>query len=337
MSKMNAGWRAALILGAFSFAGCGALSGAVDTATATVSEALNTSSNASDAPESAGLLRGPKELRSEAAEGFRCDASPDITYVDVCGQSLPATVHLEWTNCAAPERGGQRGDGGVGGPECDGGQPPVLADGGVPPQREGRGGPGGGRGGHGGGEGHGPSSGVADITYTYSTPDGCTGAVVRDESASFSITRTAPDGSTAESVGTTTGEAQLVTDGKPLQKALQVDVTRTRKDSAGAVTDSVHLVGSTTVAFSSDTPPTRTINGSFTETHADGSTGTTTQTDVVRPPMDVCAWPISGTLARTSSNGDSHTLVYGPDCGSATLDGTVIDLSVRPERQHGGH
>ena len=49
--------------------------------------------------------------------------------------------------------------------------------------------------------------------------------------------------------------------------------------------------------------------------------------------MSVCPWPTAGTLERVAADGTTHTLVYGPDCGSATLDGSVIQL---PQRGHGG-
>jgi hypothetical protein len=100
----------------------------------------------------------------------------------------------------------------------------------------------------------------------------------------------------------------------------------------------VHVVGARTVSFSSDDPPVRTVNGSYTETFSDGATHTTTEVDVVQPPRSVCPWPTSGTLTRTAADGTRHELAYGPTCGAATLDGEAVDLTVRrggPER-HGG-
>jgi hypothetical protein len=327
-------------LAASALAGCGALS-TLESQTDSVAQALNTVSTTANAPESAGLARGPRGFKPETAEGFRCDSSPDITYVEVCGQQLPATVHLEWTDCAAPERPGHCLDGGMDGPPAgappDG--PPPERDGGHP-GAPGMMGPGGGPRGHGGpggggrgGEGHGPSSGTADITYTYSTPDGCAGAILQDQAASFDVSRTAPDGAVSRSVGTSTSEAQLVPDGHPLVKSMHLDVTRTLSDGTGAVQRSVHVVGNRTVSFSSDVPPTATANGSYTESFSDGTTSSTTEVDVVQPPRDVCPWPTSGTLTRVAADGTSHVLAYGPTCGSGTLDGQAVDLSIR---RHGG-
>ena len=299
--------------------------------TTTVSEALEAASNSSDAVEVADLLRNLKGPRVEAVEGFHCDSSPDITYVDVCGKSLPATVKLEWTDCAAPRRGGKGGHP-RGGPPPSGG-----ADGGMPPPPPGggRGGmpppPGGGeRGMGGGGHAHGPSSGTVEIASTYSTPDGCEGAIVQEQSVSFQISRTGEDGSVSTAQGTTASTLQLVADAPPRKKATQADVTRTLTDASGAVVRSVHLTGAMSVEFSSDTPPTRTINGAYAEAFADGTQGSVTLAAIVRPPRNVCPWPVSGTLTRTTADGQSHTLVFGPECGDATLDGTAVEL---PEHQ----
>ena len=89
---------------------------------------------------------------------------------------------------------------------------------------------------------------------------------------------------------------------------------------------SVHLTGSMSVEFSSDTPPVRTINGSYIEASHDGTEGTVTLENIVRTPRNVCRWPTSGTLTRTTSDGQTHTLTFGPDCGTATLDGTAVEL-----------
>ena len=78
----------------------------------------------------------------------------------------------------------------------------------------------------------------------------------------------------------------------------------------------MHLNGSLSTEFSSDTPPVRTLNGSYTEAYLDGTTGTVTLANLVRPPRNVCPWPTSGTLTRGGSDGTTHELVFGPDCGN---------------------
>ncbi len=325
--KKKSLWLKSVALAASTMVG-GCTSATTEDPTRTVSEALEAVSNSSDAVEVADLLRGLNGPRVEAVEGFHCDTSPDITSVDVCGKSLPATVKLEWTDCAAPRRGGGGGRGGHprGGPPPSGG-----ADGGqLPPPPPG----GGERMMGGGGHARGPSSGTVEIASTYSTPDGCEGAIVQEQSVSFQISRAGEDGSVSTAQGTTASTLTLVADAPPQKKATQADVTRTLTDASGAVVRSVHLTGAMSVEFSSDTPPTRTINGAYAEAFADGTQGSVTLAAIVRPPRNVCPWPVSGTLTRTTADGASHTLVFGPECGDATLDGAEVELPEhqRPER-----
>jgi hypothetical protein len=336
--------KGSLWLGAISLAagalvsGCSSSDTAED-ATTMVSQAVESVSDSSDAVEVSSLMKGLNALRPQAVEGFHCDASPDITNIEVCGKSLPATVHLEWTDCAAPPRreGGRRPGGTAttdglvsgattsGGGRMGGGQAPAGAPGGeAPPAHDGT---------CSGGPHFGPSSGSVDISYTYVAPENCTGAVQQNQAVSFEISRTAEDGSVSKVSGTTASSADLVDGAPPQQKATQADVTRTRIDAAGTVVSSVHLTGSMNVAFSSDTPPVRTVNGSYTEAFLDGSTGTVTLDNIVKQPRNVCPWPTSGSLVRATSDGATHTLAFGPECGAATLDGTAVEL---PEH-HPGH
>ncbi len=319
----------ALVAGALT-GGCG-VGTSEENPTAVVSQAVEAASDSSDAVEVASLMRGLNGLRSEAVEGFHCDASPDITSVEVCGRSLPATVHLEWTDCAAPGRreGGRRG----------GGMPPSGGPGGTRPAPGSgtavSGQPVSGAPGDGprtcGGPRFGPSSGTVDITYTYTAAEDCSGAVKQDQAVSFQISRMAEDGSSSTVQGTSSSSAQLVADAPPQEKTTQADITRTHTDASGAVVSSVHLTGTMTVEFSNDTPPTRTINGSYTEAFHDGTQGTVTLQNIVRAPRNVCRWPTSGVLTRATSDGQTHTLAFGPDCGTATLDGTLVELP-----DHGG-
>jgi hypothetical protein len=330
--KKSSSWLGALTLAGALMSGCAGDSSAEDATTA-VSQAVEATSDSSDAVEVSSLMRGLHALRSEAVEGFHCDASPDITYVDVCGKSLPATVHLEWTDCAAPGRG--EGGGHRGGPGGRGGggprQPPSGGTGGTrtgtpvsgtdtpttPPAGEAK---------QCGGPRFGPSSGTVDIAYDYKAAEDCSGSVEQNQAVTFQISRTAEDGAVSTVQGTTSSSSTLVGNAPPQQKTTQADVTRSHTDASGAVVSSVHLTGSMSVAFSSDTPPTRTVNGSYTEELLDGTTGTVTLDNVVRAPRNVCRWPTSGTLTRATSDGQTHTLVFGPDCGIATLDGTAVEL-----------
>jgi hypothetical protein len=318
----------ALVAGALT-SGCNNGTSEENTTTM-VSQAVEAASDASDAVEVSSLMRGLNALRPEAAEGFHCDSSPDTTYIEVCGKSLPATVHLEWTDCASPGRGGGGKHGGRRPPGDGAGGTRAPAPGGGSTARDGQ--PtaanpsGDGAPQACGGPRFGPSSGTVDITYTYTPAADCSGAVKQDQAVSFQISRTAEDGSTSTVQGTTSSSAQLAGDAPPQQKSTQADITRTHTDASGAVVSSVHLTGSMSVEFSSDTPPTRTINGSYTEAFHDGMQGTVTLENIVRAPRNVCRWPTSGVLTRTTSDGQTHTLSFGPDCGTATLDGTVVEL-----------
>ena len=222
-------------------------------------------------------------------------------------------------------------------PAC-GGTPP--SGGGTPPTGGGNGDetpPAGGQ--PGGAPDFGPSTGTVDITFTYTAAADCSGSITQDQSVTFQISRTDADGAVSTQQGTTTSSALLVAGAPPQQKSTQADVTRTLTDSSGTVVKSVHLKGATSVDFSSDTPPVRTLNGSYSEDFLDGSTGTVTLTNLVRPPRNVCPWPTSGSLTRASSDNTSHSLVFGPDCGSASLDGTAVDLTTQrmPEPAPGKH
>jgi hypothetical protein len=332
----------ALVAGTMTV-GCGASTPGTDTATDTtsdVSQVVETTQDASDAVEVSRLLHGLDKLRPQGVEGFHCDAEPDITTVEVCGKSLPATVHLEWTECAAPSRPDGLGGPGGGGhpphggdghhpppppPGGDGGQPPPPppgGDGGQPPPPP----PGGG---HGPGPGRGPSSGTVDIVNTYTATADCTGAVTQAQTVTFEISNTNAEGEVSTEKGTTSSSSELV-DGKPPQrKSTQADVTRTRTDASGTVVKSIHLVGALSVAFSSEDPPVRTIDGAYTEETLDGTQAGVTLAGIVRPPRDVCPWPTGGTLTRTGADGTAQVLAFGPECGDATLDGAEISL---PER-----
>ena len=338
--------------------GCGAGSSSTTSvtqdATTMVAQTVESTSDATDAVEAASLMRGLHALRSNAVEGFHCDTEPDITNITVCGKSLPATVHLEWASCAAPGKPG--GGGGGGGPGGDGPRPPPGGGGGggqggdgprPPPGGGGSGGgtpPGGrgngeappasGEGKEGGGPRFGPSSGMVDIAYTYTAAGDCSGSVTQDQSVTFEISRTDDDGAVSTVKGTTSSSALLIADAPPQKKATAANVTRTLTDASGTVVRSVHIQGAMSTDFSSDTPPVRTVNGSYTEAFLDGTQGTVTLANVVRPPRHVCPWPISGTLTRGASD-TTHTLVFGPDCGAATLDGTAVDLSAGREPDRG--
>ena len=137
--------------------------------------------------------RGGTSCAPYAVEGFHCDASPDITYVDVCGTepaghgpprvdglrgARAARSRRRWPAAAAPRGGAPP----AGTRRCR----PWAVDAAVAARCPFLGGGDKGKeGGHGGPHG-GPSSGTVDITYTYTPPTGCEGAVTQDQAVTFS-------------------------------------------------------------------------------------------------------------------------------------------------------
>ncbi len=176
-----------------------------------------------------------------------------------------------------------------------------------------------------------------DITATYEAPADCAGAVTQRQTVTFQISRTHANGEVFTTQGTTSSVAELVDGAPPRNKSTQADVTRTHTDAAGAVVRSVHLTGSLSVAFSDETPPVRTLDGAYTEELDDGSQGTVTLAGIIRPPRNVCPWPTGGTLTRATSDGATHVLAFGPECGDATLDGATVSLPERGMRGGGRH
>src|SRR6185369_4462559 len=110
-------------------------------------------------------------------------------------------------------------------------------------------------------------------------------------------------------------------------------VTRVDRDAAGATTRTTELSGQVSESFDGSGPsPVRTISGTLDRTRDDGATSTLTVTGVALPAPSVCRWPTAGTIVETAAGGTTHTLVFGPACGQATLDGAAVTL---PE--HGIH
>lgn len=285
-------------------------------ATAAAVEALEPASNSTDSAELAGLLRGDMIASDrDTAEGFRCDASPDITYTTVCDRSFPATVHLEWSGCTTGLR-----------------PPPPATDGGLPPPPPGSGpGPGG----HHHRDGHfeGTSSGSADLSYTVTldptTECGAGAQFLVQQVTTFQVQRSGRDGRSASASGTSSSNAVVGADG-PLSKSTQMDVTRSFSDGSGTAR-TIHLTGGVDEAFDrSSGVLVRTLNGDLAAEYSDGAAGQIQLVNLVRPPRQTCRWPTSGSVIRTDADGTAHTLTYGPACGQATLDGQDISLQRPP-------
>ncbi len=225
--------------------------------------------------------------------GMRCDASPEITTENVCGFTIPQSAHFEWTACQ-----------------------PVSAE----------------------AAGHpvGSTSGQVDVTNSVVVdPEANCAAGTEatfEHMSTFAIERQTRFG-TASIEGSASSSSTHAFGATSYQRSTTIDVTRQMVDADGAVQRSMHITGSSNVAIDDAAAvPTRTLNGTMNVEFADGRTGTVTLVDVVRVDPTSCRFPLSGTATR-EVGGETHTVVFGPDCGQATMDGELVDLS---EQRMGG-
>lgn len=312
--KLKAGMLAAALVGA----GCGTQKTQDTTeqqAVVAVAGAINEAQSA-DVPLGSRFLEGlPLEVRRWEHEGFQCDAEPETAEVEVCGQRFPSELHLSWTDCQARARG-PRGGG------CGWERPPAPGGGPRPEDSE-------------RGEATGVvSSGTVEVVTAIAPVEACgeDSPLRFEQQSTHDITHTLEDGRSAKMAGSIASTSVRVPGARQtLSRAVTVDTTRTHLDAAGTVLDSLHLTGSLEENFDAEADtPTRTSNGTLTATLADGSASSVTLTGIVRVPPSVCAWPLAGTQVRTGAEGTTNTLVFGPECGQATLDGEAITLPARP-------
>jgi hypothetical protein len=294
--------------------GCASSESATENATTTVAEAIGEAQDA-DVPMGGRELLGklPVDARRWEHEGLQCDTTPERTTVEVCGRTFPADLHLAWTDCQVRFRGHGRGwhRGPPGTQPREGSKTAPAAP---------------------------VSSGAVDVVTTVEPTAECAeGVALRfQQQSTHDITHAHADGGTVRLTGGMTSTSVGVSDTEPQSRSTTVDTTRTRLDAEGAVVDSLHLTGTLEETFdAAATPTTHTSRGTLTATEADGSASTVTLTDVVRVPPSTCTWPLSGTLERTTADGTTHVLTYGPGCGQATLDGEAITLPSRPRGGHG--
>lgn len=185
------------------------------------------------------------------------------------------------------------------------------------------------------GQGSGTSSGVVDLTQTIvaDPPDcGTTTTITGTLAADFDVTRTRPNAGGVHLDGVSSSTAVHTQASQTATISGTVDVTQERLDTAGIPVRTIDLDGTFSVAFDeSGTVPTRTLDADLTAVLVNESTTLEIDVvDVVRVPPSTCPYPISGSVQATKTvNGASttHLLVYGPNCGDATLDGQPIDLS----------
>jgi hypothetical protein len=310
--------------------GTGCEAGSAEEAPAAqASEALGTASDSAHflglEPLLAGLEVNPERFQREA---YQCDPSPDVTEVQVCDRTVPSNMRFEWSNCTLqrppPPEGGQVREG----------QPPPPSGTFTP---------------RGAGTPCAPpvSTGSVELTQLVSnvTPDGTCGPASSyrsEQSAVFSITHALPDGGSVKFAGTTRSEGIHGASETNFNRSGMIDTTREVRDAQGQVVRSLHLSGLLTVAFDdSGEQPHRILNGTFDAASADGTTSVITVTDLRRAPPFACHSPLGGSVREVRSDGTTHELSFGPECGAATLDGQPYELRGGPHgpggRGPGGH
>jgi hypothetical protein len=268
-------------------------------------------------------------------EAMHCDPAPDITTATVCDKTYPAQAHFEWSACRLPPPGHHGGPPPAGGPGAPGASGPSGGAGSGQASGAGAQGP---------GQGQAPtSSGTIDLATSITTEpaDSCGDDVVFhfQHQATYAIDRSGPHGGTLSLSGTSSATSAHTRDATTFTRTDTLDSRHTAKDASGAVQHDMHLQGTMTTAFDrSGAVPTRTMDGQLTIDFGDGTQGQVQVTGLVRVPPPECRFPIAGTIERTEPNGTVHTLVFGPSCGSATLDGSAIDLkALQGPHGRGGH
>jgi hypothetical protein len=312
-----------LTLAALLAAGCGG--DVAEDPTVTTASAI-TDAQGTEVPLGLELLNGlPMEAHRWEHEGLHCDATPERTTVEVCGKTLPADLHLAWSDCTIrPHMRGPR-------------PPPPDGAGGLPPPPDGTGGmpppPPDGR------AGEPPpsllSSGTVDVVATVEPVGECgenTPIRVQRQST-HAIQHALPEGGVMALSGTVTSISVKDPGATSHARSSTFDVTRARRDAEGNTVESFHIAGTLEVTRTgSGESSSQTSQGTLQVTRPEGGEETVTLSAIVRVPPPVCAWPIGGTLQRTTADGTTHVVTFGPECGQATLDGEAITL---PERPHG--
>jgi hypothetical protein len=316
-----------VLLAAALGAGCGSASSEEETPAAQASEALGAASDSAHSMELERLIAGlDGDLKREQHEAFRCDPEPEVTEVQVCGETVPSRMRFEWTECSrAPfqprPEAGQAQDGQWTPPA-----PPVGQEGQGPRRGGGPHGP--------GGEAPTSSSGTVELVNDVTvTPEGTCGPETRLDSlqsATFSTTHAEPDGRVVTFQGTTTSTGSRLSSETTFTRTGTLDTTREVRDAEGQVVRGLHLSGTLSVTFDgSGEEPVRILSGKFDAALADGTTSVITVEELRRTRG--CRWPIAGTVTQGQADGTEHVLGFGPECGTATLDGEAYEL------RGGGH
>jgi hypothetical protein len=259
------------------------------------------STDNADEPE-LGRMRGTALGLVDGLPGIalKCDATPTVTNVTVCGTEQAASESYAWTDCRMGMGGQGKGKGG-GGP---------VSSGGIEVRHE-----------------------VAGAV------EGCDASTVLEftDVTDLDIGRVTPNGRHMTLTGKVTATSARSVNANVFTKQVEISARRAMVDSDGATLHQVQLSGTASVAFSVDTEGTkRVVDGKLTADLGDGATQAITLAGVTRLDPNLCRWPVAGTLTRVEADGTSHELVFSSSCGTATLDGESIDLNAqRGKASHG--
>jgi hypothetical protein len=249
-------------------------------------------------PQGAGPIMGPLPGLG-VGEGFQCDSTPEVTNLELCGRTLPGTLHLEWTGCTL--------------------QPPP----GMPPPPDGASAP--------------VSDGTIDVAHTVTLESGAECAAEAlyrfAHTRAFSTSRTDPRGGSSSVQGTLTTTSVHGLEATQFTATETLDVLRRMQRPDGQAHE-VRLQGTQEVAVDT-VAHTRTVSGSLAVTGPEDRSASLELSGVRHVPPPECRWPVAGSVRRVESDGSSHTLEYGPECGTARLDGQPVQLRGTPGP--GGH
>jgi len=178
------------------------------------------------------------------------------------------------------------------------------------------------------------SSGSLDLTRDVVAEAGC-GAVTITDAATFAVNLEFGGDRRAEMTGTLDAVSTRDLGAETVIRSVELTASRTMFIGDDAARN-IDLAGTLDIVVTADDDgPVRTVDGTLSMTRADDEGAAIALHGVVHRPQSDCAWPTAGELVRSSPEGDSVTLVFGPACGEASLGGEPIDLTTA-ERGPGG-
>ena len=170
-------------------------------------------------------------------------------------------------------------------------------------------------------------SGSLDLTRDTVADADCGAATITD-AATFAVTLELGAGHRAEMTGSLDAVSNRDLATATFTRDVELAATRTLYLGDDAA-HSIDLHGSLHITVNtSDDGPVRTVDGTLNMLRGDDDDAAAIVLHgVVHRPQSECAWPTAGELVRSTPEGGSVTLTFGPACGAASLDGEPVDLS----------